>query len=113
MPKKYSQEFLIELNNFDQGRLGVQLAKACVNADLPITEVAKVFEVSRMTIHSWFRGSPIRDKNCIKIKKFIVALSQAWDEQFANHTQELPISQMKKAREFLEAKIVPKLGVED
>ena len=89
MPKKYSPTFLLELNNFDTDRLGVQLAKACVNADLPATEVAKVFKVSRMTIHSWFRGSPIRDKNCIKIKKFLKALSEAWDEKFEKHTDTL------------------------
>jgi transposase len=55
MPKKYSPRFLVELNNLDEEKLGVRLAKACVNADLPITDVAKVFGVSRMTIHSWFR----------------------------------------------------------
>ena len=113
MPKKYSPEFLIELNTFDKDRPGVQLAKACVNADLPITEVAKVFEVSRMTIHSWFRGSPIRDKNCTKIKKFLKALNEAWDDQFKNHTDTLPLSHLKLAKEFLNTKIVPKLGVED
>ena len=113
MPKKYSQEFLIELNNFDAERLGEQLAKACVNADLPATEVAKVFNVSRMTIHSWFRGSPIRDKNCTKIKKFLKALNEAWDEQFSNHTDVLPLSHMTLAKNFLDTKIAPKLKVED
>ena len=113
MPKKYSPTFLLELNNFDTDRLGVQLAKACVNADLPATEVAKVFSVSRMTIHSWFRGSPIRDKNCIKIKKFLKALNEAWDEQFENHTDTLPLSHMNLAKEFLDTKIAPKLGVEE
>ena len=43
MSKKYSQEFLLELNTLDGDRMGVKLAKACVNADLPITEVAKKF----------------------------------------------------------------------
>jgi|TARA_R110000823_G_scaffold245735_2_gene369868 hypothetical protein len=112
MPKKYSQEFLVELNTLDESRLGVQLAKACINAELPITEIAKVFEVSRMTIHSWFRGSPIRDKNESKIKRFLVALNDAWESQLENHTQELPISEMKKARAFLEVNIIPKI-IED
>jgi|TARA_R110000803_G_scaffold71132_1_gene134233 predicted regulator of amino acid metabolism with ACT domain len=112
MPKKYSQEFLVELNTLDETRLGVQLAKACVNAELPITEIAKVFEVSRMTVHSWFRGSPIRDKNESKIKRFLVALDGAWKAQLENHTQDLPISEMKKARTFLETNIIPKI-VED
>lgn len=112
MPKKYSQEFLVELNNLDESRLGVQLAKACVSAELPITEIAKVFGVSRMTVHSWFRGAPIRDKNETKIKKFLIALNDAWGAQLENHTQDLPISEMKMAGAFLEENITPKL-VED
>tara|TARA_R110002012_G_scaffold140761_3_gene298408 strand:- start:123 stop:455 length:333 start_codon:yes stop_codon:yes gene_type:complete len=110
MPKKYSQEFLIELNNLDEERLGVQLAKACVSADLPISEVAKVFKVSRMTIHSWFRGSPIRDKNATKIKQFMKALDEAWRVQLENNTTELPILEQRKAKVFLENNILPKIG---
>tara|TARA_R100000742_G_C4179668_1_gene15221 strand:- start:146 stop:487 length:342 start_codon:yes stop_codon:yes gene_type:complete len=113
MPKKYSQEFLLNLNNLDGDRMGVQLAKACVNADLPITEVAKVFGVSRMTLHNWFRGAPIRDKNTQKIKAFLVALNQVWTDQFENHTEELPLSHQKLAKEFLETRIVSKLAVKD
>ena len=109
MPKKYSQSFLIELNNFDEDRPGVLLAKACVNADLPIIEIAKVFGVSRMTVHSWFRGSPIRDKNAIKIK-ILKALEGEWTSQLENHTEELPISSIKQARAFLENKIIPKIS---
>jgi hypothetical protein len=112
MPKKYSQEFLIELNTFDEERLGVQLAKVCVSADLPIIEVAKVFKVSRMTIHSWFRGAPIRDKNATKIKQFMKALEEAWQYQLENDTTDLPISEMKKARAFLEVHIAPKIATD-
>jgi len=113
MSKKYSQEFLLELNTLDGDRMGVKLAKACVNADLPIIEVAKVFEVSRMTIHNWFRGAPIRDKNVQKIKAFLVALNDVWTEQFANQTEELPLSNQRLAKEFLETKIVSRLAVKD
>ena len=66
-----------------------------------------------MTIHSWFRGSPIRDKNCTKIKKFLQALNEAWDEQFEQRTDLLPLSHINLAREFLNNKIAPKLRVED
>ncbi len=93
--------------------MGVQLAKACVNADLPITEVAKVFGVSRMTLHNWFRGAPIRDKNTQKIKAFLVALNEVWTEQFANQTEELPLTNQKLAQEFLQTKIVSRLAVKD
>ena len=110
MTKKYSQEFLLELNNLDGERIGVQLAKACVNADLPMTEVAKVFGVSRMTIHNWFRGAPVRDKNVQKIKAFLVALNDVWTEQFADQTQKLPLVHPKLAKAFLETKIVSRLA---
>tara|TARA_R110000803_G_scaffold67581_1_gene129296 strand:- start:3279 stop:3611 length:333 start_codon:yes stop_codon:yes gene_type:complete len=110
MPKKYSQEFLLNLNTLDGDRIGVQLAKACVNADLPITEVAKIFKVSRMTMHSWFRGSAVRDKNTQKIKAFLIALNDVWTEQFENQTEELPLADQKLARAFLENNIIPKLN---
>jgi len=113
MSKKYSQEFLLELNTLDGDRMGVKLAKACVNADLPIIEVAKVFEVSRMTIHNWFRGAPIRDKNVQKIKAFLVALNDVWTEQFADHTEELPLAHQKLAKEFLETKIISRMAIKD
>ena len=110
MTKKYSQEFLLELNTLDGDRMGVQLAKACVNADLPMIEVAKVFGVSRMTIHNWFRGAPVRDKNVQKIKAFLVALKDVWTEQFVDQTQELPLAHPKLAKAFLEIKIVSRLA---
>ena len=34
-----------------------------VKANLPAKYVAQVLGVSRMSIYSWFRGKPIRDKN--------------------------------------------------
>jgi hypothetical protein len=106
MPKKYSQAFLIELNKLEEDRIGVQLAKACVHADLPIIDVAKVFGVSRMTIHTWFRGGPVRDKNVSLIKKFLIALNEAWEE----NSTELPISEPKHAMTFLENRIIPKIS---
>jgi hypothetical protein len=38
--------------------------------------VATVFGVSRMAIHSWFRGKPVRDKNNTKIEKFIALVEE-------------------------------------
>jgi len=110
MPKKYSQSFLIELGKADNERLGIKLAKACVRADLPIIEVAKVFGVSRMTIHTWFRGGAVRDKNATKITSFLKALNDAWIEEFENNTSVLPIAHPKYAKAFLEDRIVPKIS---
>lgn len=63
MPRTYSEEFLIEMYKANPNITGVALAHACVKANLPAKYVAQVLNVSRMTIYSWFRGKPIRDKN--------------------------------------------------
>ena len=70
MSRSYSQEFRIELYRKDPSNLGVALGMACVEANLPAKYVAPVLDVSRMTIHGWFRGNPIRaDK-----RKAVIAL---------------------------------------
>jgi hypothetical protein len=63
MARNYSEKFLQEMNQADPHRAGVALARACVNANLPAKYVAVALNVTRMTIYSWFRGKPIRDKN--------------------------------------------------
>ena len=63
MSRSYSEEFLVEMYRADPNRTGVALAHACVKANLPAKYVAQVLGVSRMSIYSWFRGKPIRDKN--------------------------------------------------
>lgn len=60
MSRSYSQEFRLKLYRSDTKSLGVALGVACVEANLPAKYVAPVLNVSRMTIHSWFRGSAIR-----------------------------------------------------
>ena len=63
MPRTYSEKFLLEMHQADPYRAGVQLAKACVKANLPAKYVSEALGVTRMTVYSWFRGKPIRDKN--------------------------------------------------
>jgi len=63
MARSYSDKFLQEMDKADPHRAGVALAKACVRANLPAKYVAVVLNVTRMSIYSWFRGKPIRDKN--------------------------------------------------
>ena len=38
------------------------------------------------------------------------ALDEAWQAQLENNTTELPISEQRKAKVFLEHNIVPKIG---
>jgi hypothetical protein len=70
MPKSYSEKFVLNLQKNTSDHIGIKMAKLCVKARLPIKDVANVFKVSRMAIHSWFRGSEIKEENVIKIQKF-------------------------------------------
>lgn len=71
MPKSYSEKFVLNLQKNTSDHIGIKMAKLCVKARLPIKDVANVFKVSRMAIHSWFRGSEIKPENIDRIKKFI------------------------------------------
>jgi hypothetical protein len=70
MPKSYSEKFVLNLQKNTSDHIGIKMAKLCVKARLPIKDVANVFKVSRMAIHSWFRGSEIKEENVIKIQRF-------------------------------------------
>ena len=68
MPRTYSEKFLIAMHKGNPRRIGVTLAKSCVKANLPAKYVAVALNVSRMSLYSWFRGKPIRDKNLLKVE---------------------------------------------
>jgi len=96
MPRPYSEKFLLELHRTDSNRIGVQLAKACVKANLPAKYVADYLGVTRITVYSWFRGKPLRDKNqqavevlLKRIQKDIEALT-------------LPVMSTHAAKKYLE-----------
>jgi len=97
MGRPYSGQFLVELDRADPERIGVQLARICVRANLPATHVAKAFGVSRMSIHSWFRGKYVREKNYTKIKNFIKTVE---DDLKTGH---LPAKTSKFAKVYLES----------
>jgi len=103
MARPYSDEFLGSLATLDPTRLGVQLAKLCVKANLPALYVAQAFGVSRMTIHSWFRGQYVRDKNCTKINNFIDIVSKDYELNL------LPVVNLKDAKYYIEDKLLNKI----
>ena len=103
MPRPYSERFLLDLNKADPTRIGVQLGKVCVKANLPTSYVAEVFDVSRMSIHSWFRGQYVREKNYEKITKFIELVKLDLDKGT------LPAMSMKDAKKFIEFKVIDKI----
>lgn len=61
MARTYSEEFLLALgkNENEERNLGIDLAKLCVAANLPLAYVAKAMGASRLTVFNWFRGANI------------------------------------------------------
>jgi hypothetical protein len=103
MARPYSEQFLISLQKADPTRIGVQLGKICVKANLPTTYVAEAFNVSRMSIHSWFRGQYVREKNYEKITKFIELINKG----IVNGV--LPAETSTDAKDFIRAKVINKI----
>tara|TARA_R110000803_G_scaffold104951_1_gene173180 strand:- start:1196 stop:1504 length:309 start_codon:yes stop_codon:yes gene_type:complete len=96
MARPYSDKLLIHLSNADPERVGVQLAKLCVEAKLPATSIAEYFNVSRMAVHGWFRGKYIREKKCINIRKLMRKIQKDLDDG------ELPTKTQSLAKKYLE-----------
>jgi hypothetical protein len=72
MPKGYSLLMADEIKSADPQLLGVQLGRVCINKDIPVSDVASFFGVSRMTVYSWFRGkSIVSGKHAEKMKKLV------------------------------------------
>lgn len=88
---------MLDLNKADPTRIGVQLGKVCVKANLPTSYVAETFDVSRMSIHNWFRGQYVREKNYERIVKFIDKVNMALDKGI------LPAPTMTVAKNYLDA----------
>ena len=96
MPKSYSPEYVEMLNSVTMpDNLGVVLAKACVKANIPLKLVARLFGVSRMTVHTWFRGGEIRAGR----KQLIVAFLKLLEEDTARGV--LPLADFKAAKEYI------------
>jgi len=97
MPRTYSKEFIKELGTlkpFDT--TGIQLAKACIRANIPALYVANALEVTRMTVHSWFRGNPIRDKK----RRLVAVFTELVEEDLDNGV--LPAKSTAHARKYIE-----------
>jgi predicted site-specific integrase-resolvase len=75
---------------------GQLLAKICVEANLPASYVCKVFGISRMALHTWFRGGPIRTRRMELVKTFISLVNQDMKAGM------LPAKNLKEAKEYIE-----------
>ncbi len=96
MARPYSQKFLMELFSSESDSIGVRLGRVCVKANLGTAHVAKAFDVSRATIHSWFRGSKILRKRHELIGAFISLVEKDLE------AGDLPVSNAKQSKHYIE-----------
>lgn len=96
MPRPLSSRLLEQLENAEE-TLGVSLAKLCVNAKLPVLYASVMLGVSRMAMHTWFRGGNIRAEHAAKIKKFI----QLIEDDIQSGV--LPKKTLEETKEYAEA----------
>lgn len=94
MARSYSEQYLLSLNSLNPKKLGVQFGRVCVRANIPPSVIASVIGVSRMTVHSWFRGKAIREKNADKIEK----LMDIFEADLEKGT--LPVPSMQEAKKY-------------
>ena len=95
MPRSYSTDLLDTVENTRTYRLGLDLANTCIKAGLPATYIAQVFDTTRMTIHSWFRGGAIRPSKRQKIEVFIQLVEEDMKKGI------LPCKNLRDARAYL------------
>jgi hypothetical protein len=96
MPRSYSSRFLLTLSKSDATLTGQNLARICVEANLPASYVCKVFGISRMALHTWFRGGPIRNKRMDTVNAFISLVQKDLDAGM------LPAKNLKEAKTYIE-----------
>lgn len=97
MARTYSKQFLMGLNltGGDDIPLGVQLAKLCVEANIPAKYLAVVLEVTGTTVYSWFRGGKVDSSNAKRIESMISILRQDLD------LGTLPTKTLKESKSYL------------
>lgn len=103
MARPYSQSFLAELHRNASNNLGVQLARLCVNANLPATYVAVALETTRTTVYSWFRGQGVREGKHLLINTFIELVEKDMAEGI------LPAKSTADAKKYIEEMIGVKI----
>ena len=99
----YTEKYLRDLQDCNPMRLGVQLGRLCVSANLPPSEVAKVLDVSRMSVYNWFKGGAVRSKNVDRIEIFMRLVSDYIE------SKDLPLQSYKESKQFIKKHILGKL----
>jgi hypothetical protein len=74
-----------------------------VEANLPVAYVAHALEVSRNTIHAWFRGQVMNEKKRTMVEAFMFLVEQ--DMREGN----LPARSTKAAKSYIEGMVGKKI----
>lgn len=103
MPRTYSDKLLLQLKEGDSTLLGVQLGRLCVEANLPASYVAVALEVSKNTMHLWFRGQVMNESK----RKMVEAFMYLVEQDMKNGV--LPAMNLKQAKAYVEGMLGRKI----
>lgn len=95
MVAKYSAKLVEAVRGSTEYKLGIELADTCIAANLPATYVAQVLGVSRMSLHTWFRGGAIRPSKRDRVNVFIDIVQDDLKKGV------LPVRTLAQARTYL------------
>lgn len=97
MSKTYGEKFLLELSKrSEEKRLGLELARACVKANIPAAYAAIALETSPTTVYGWFRGRGIREQKYKLVEALIEFLKADLDRG------RLPAKSIPDAKAYIE-----------
>jgi len=97
MARPYGDKFLLGLGKKSESNaLGLQLARTCIAANLPVVYVAEALRTSKTTVHNWFRETyGVHEKNRAIVEAFIEAVQSDLKVDL------LPVNTTKEARDYL------------
>lgn len=96
MPTSYGEALVAYVHNATVRGLGTELAALCIAGNLPAVYVSQVLGVTRMSLHTWFRGGPIRKGKHAKINAFMTIVRK----DLINGR--LPVKTIREARSYLQ-----------
>jgi len=76
MAKGYSTLTVREIQEANINMMGVKLGLICVSRNIPVSDVAEFFGVSRVTVYAWFRGRvDVSEKHAAKMQELVAKLA--------------------------------------
>lgn len=76
MPVGYTPFVVEDIRKANRNLIGVRLGLLCIERDIPTSDVAEYFGVSRVTVYKWFKGLvDVSDKHAYRVQQLIDKLS--------------------------------------